>query len=232
MNRIEYVRPEMIETRSFEIIGEELSRQNIKLRHLISDDTCPIKSEPVIKRVIHTTADFDYADSLVFSEDALLKAANLFSEGCVIVTDTNMALSGINKTALKKLGIEAVCYMADEDVAKEAKERGITRASVSMERAAALSKPVIYAIGNAPTALVSIYENYKKAKDDNDGDPLSIPGLIIGVPVGFVNVVAAKELIMESGLPYIVAAGRKGGSNVAAAIVNAMMYQLTRKDMQ
>lgn len=228
MKEYEFVLPEQIEARSFEIIKEELQVQNITLRKLGSDADCPIKSEPVYKRVIHTTADFDYAHNLVFSSDALEEAYKLLTTGCVIVTDTNMALSGINKGALSKLGIEAFCYMADESVIAEAKDRGMTRAAVSMERAAAHNKPVIYAIGNAPTALITIYEAYEDYKKSGASDNYHVPGLIIGVPVGFVNVIPAKEMIIDSGLPYIVALGRKGGSNVAAAIVNALMYQLTR----
>lgn len=227
--KLEFLRPDEIETRSFEIIEEELEMRDLKSGKLISDESCPIKSEPVVKRVIHTTADFDYASNLVFSEDALTQAYELLTKGCIIVTDTNMALAGINKTALNELGIRACCFMADESVAEEAKERGVTRATVSMERAAKLDKPVIYAVGNAPTALISLYEAHERYKKNPDDPVYHIPGLIIAVPVGFVNVVAAKELIIESGLPYIAARGRKGGSNVAAAIVNALMYQLTRK---
>ena len=174
-----------------------------------------------MKRVIHTSADFDYAKNLVFSQDAVAKGIEALKKGCDIVTDTQMAKAGINKTILGKLGGQVHCFMSDPDVAAEAKERGITRAIVSMERAAALPKPCIFAIGNAPTALISIKEQMEK-------DQLH-PALIIGVPVGFVNVVESKELIIESGLaPYIVARGRKGGSNVAAAICNALLYQITR----
>ena len=215
-----YIKPDEIETKSFKIIDEELAMRGIVLPLEASDkahDGCRIRRAPVIKRVIHTTADFDYADNLLFSDDALIRAEKLLKSGCVIVTDTNMAYAGINKKALDKLGAECICYMADEDVAREAAVRGVTRATVSMERTIELDRPVIYAVGNAPTALVSIYENRLKLR----------PGLVIGVPVGFVNVVAAKELIISSDIPYIVARGRKGGSNVAAAIVNALMYQLT-----
>ena len=149
------------------------------------------------------------------------KGIEALKKGCDIVTDTQMAKAGINKTILGKLGGQVHCFMSDPDVAAEAKERGITRAIVSMERAAALPKPCIFAIGNAPTALISIKEQMEK--------DLLHPALIIGVPVGFVNVVESKELIIESGLaPYIVARGRKGGSNVAAAICNALLYQITR----
>ena len=200
------VLPEEIEKRSFEIIGQELGA--IELDPL---------EEPVIKRVIHTTADFEYVKNLKFSEDAVSKGIEALKKGAVIVTDTQMGRAGINKSTLEALGGEAFCFMADEDVAAKAKANGTTRATASMDKAAALDKPVIFAIGNAPTALVRLYELIKE-------DRLK-PELIIGVPVGFVNVVESKELIMELDIPYIVAKGRKGGSNVAAAICNAMLYQ-------
>ena len=174
--------------------------------------------KPIIKRVIHTTADFSYADTLCFSDGAVEAGLAALREGCDIVTDTNMGKSGINKTRLAQYGGEVHCFMADEDVAKEAKSRGTTRAVISMEKSATLGKDVIYAIGNAPTALIRLYELIAEGKIH--------PKLIIGVPVGFVNVVEAKELIMTADVPYIVARGRKGGSNVAAAICNALLYQL------
>lgn len=209
---IEIIKPMDIEKKSFEIITE-----------LLGDRKLDPENELVIKRVIHTTADFEYADSLTFSEHAVTKGIEALKTGCHIVTDTQMAKSGINKAALKKLGCEAHCFMSDDDVAEEAKERGVTRAVVSMERAAGLAtsgKPLIFAIGNAPTALIKIKELFDEEKIN--------PALVIGVPVGFVNVVESKELIIESSMPHIVARGRKGGSNVAAAICNAMMYQITR----
>ena len=207
---LEIVKPMDIEKRSFEIITE-----------LLGDTPIPKENELVVKRVIHTSADFDYAKNLVFSQDAVAKGIEALKSGCDIVTDTQMAKAGINKTILGKLGGQVHCFMSDPDVAAEAKERGITRAIVSMERAAALPKPCIFAIGNAPTALISIKEQMEKGQLH--------PALIIGVPVGFVNVVESKELIIQSGLaPYIVARGRKGGSNVAAAICNALLYQITR----
>lgn len=205
--QIEYVRPDEIEKRSFEIIGRELEQRGIVLDAV---------QEPVTKRVIHTTADFDYADTLVYSENAVEKARNLIKNGAHIVTDTNMAKAGINKKRLAGYGGEVHCFMADEDVAAEAKSRGVTRATVSMERAAALHRPVIFAIGNAPTALISLHEMMQKG--------VFTPAFIIGVPVGFVNVEAAKELIIQSEVPHIVNRGRKGGSNVAAAICNALVY--------
>jgi precorrin-8X/cobalt-precorrin-8 methylmutase len=202
---LQNVLPEEIEKRSFEIIGQELG--DVKLDPL---------EEPVIKRVIHTTADFEYLNNLKFSEDAVAKGIEALKKGAIIVTDTQMARAGINKGTLEALGGEALCFMADEDVAAAAKANGTTRATASMDKAAALSKPVIFAIGNAPTALVRIYELIREGRLK--------PELIIGVPVGFVNVVESKELIMELEVPYIVAKGRKGGSNVAAAICNAMLY--------
>ena len=203
----EQMKPMDIEKRSFAIITE-----------LLGDRRLDPENELVIKRVIHTTADFDY---VAFSDHAVQKAIAALRAGCDIVTDTQMAKAGINKTILASLGGEVHCFMSDADVAAEAKERGVTRAFVSMERAAALPKPCIFAIGNAPTALFSL-ENLMEA------DKLR-PALIIGVPVGFVNVVESKERIIKAAAaPYIVSRGRKGGSNVAAAICNAMLYQIRR----
>ena len=203
------IKPMDIEKRSFEIITE-----------LLGDRKLDAENEPVIKRAIHTTADFDYADNLVFSAHAVTTGVQALRGGCDIVTDTQMARSGINKRILAELGGEVRCFMSDADVAQEAKERGITRAFVSMERAAKLTKPCIFAIGNAPTALVAIHTLAAQKKLN--------PVLVIGVPVGFVNVVESKELIIHSSIPHIVARGRKGGSNVAAAICNAMLYQIKR----
>ena len=211
MEKIEFVLPGDIEKRSFEIIGEELKERGI---------TLPAEEEPVTKRVIHTSADFEYAQTMCYSKNAVQVARELLRRGASIVTDTNMAKAGINKTALAKLGGEVYCFMADEDVAREAKERQVTRATVSMERAAALPGPVIFAIGNAPTALISLYELMEQGKFR--------PEFVIGVPVGFVNVVQAKELFLESDVPYIINRGRKGGSNVAAAICNALLYGIER----
>ena len=208
---LEIIKPMDIEKRSFEIISGILAEEGI---------TLDPQNEQVVKRVIHTTADFDYVKNLVFSENAVQKAKEALLGGCDIVTDTQMARSGINKTILARLGGEVHCFMADADVAAEAKERGVTRAFVSMEKASRLEKPVMFAIGNAPTALIAIDELIKAGR-------LS-PKLIIGVPVGFVNVVESKELIISSGVPHIVARGRKGGSNVAACIVNALLYQIAR----
>ena len=204
--QLQRVAPADIEERSMEIIGQELGERAF-----------PADQLPVIKRVIHTSADFDYADNLVFSAGAVEQGVAAIKGGCTIVTDTQMAFSGVNKRVLEKFGGKAVCFMSDPDVAAEAKARGETRATVSMERAAALEGPVILAVGNAPTALVRACQLMDEGKFR--------PALVIGVPVGFVNVVESKELLLTMDVPHIVARGRKGGSNVAAAICNALLYQ-------
>lgn len=209
MENIEYVRPQDIEKRSFAIISKELEEKGIVL---------PKEQELVTKRAIHTSADFDYAKTMTYSAHAVEIAKKLIQNGADIVTDTNMALAGVNKKELAKYGGEAHCFMAEEEVAKIAKERGVTRAAVSMEKAAQIEKPVIFAIGNAPTALIELYEMIQSGKYR--------PAFIIGVPVGFVNVEAAKDLILKTDVPYIINRGRKGGSNIAAAICNALLYEL------
>ncbi len=204
---LENMLPKDIERRSFEIISSELGDKRLDPRN-----------EAVIKRVIHTTADFDYVDNLCFSENAVEAMRSAIKNGASVVTDTQMARAGINKGSLARFGGEAYCFMSDEDVAKKAKENGTTRAVASMDKAAELDGDIIFAIGNAPTALVRLYELIKEGRVSPKG--------IIAVPVGFVNVVEAKELIFELDCPYIVARGRKGGSNVAAAICNAILYSL------
>lgn len=206
-----HMKPADIEKRSFAIITEELGGR-----------TFPEGVAEVVKRVIHTSADFDYADNLCFSPDAVEQAKAALEAGATIVTDTNMALAGISKPTIAKLGDRAVCLMADEAVAREAKERGVTRATVSMEHAAKLDGPLIFAIGNAPTALIRLHELIEEGA--------VLPALVIGVPVGFVNVVESKELFLGGDTPYIIARGRKGGSNVAAAIVNALLYQIIKRE--
>lgn len=213
MENIEYVRPQDIEKRSFAIISKELEEKGIVL---------PKEQELVTKRAIHTSADFDYAKTMTYSDHAVEIAKRLIQNGADIVTDTNMALAGVNKKELAKYGGEAHCFMAEEEVAKIAKERGVTRAAVSMEKAAQIEKPVIFAIGNAPTALIELYEMMQSGKYR--------PAFIIGVPVGFVNVEAAKDLILKTDVPYIINRGRKGGSNIAAAICNALLYELRDKN--
>lgn len=203
------VLPTEIEKRSFEIITSELLAKGIN----VSEDKAA-----VVKRCIHTTADFEYANSLFFSEDAIGTAKRLIREGAHIVTDTNMALSGINKKELAKYGGSVHCFMADEEIAKKAKEQGCTRATMSMRHATTLEEKLIFVVGNAPTALVTLAE----MTDRNE----YTPEFVIGVPVGFVNVEAAKNMIIERKIPSIVNRGRKGGSNVAAAIVNAILYEM------
>ena len=200
--------PAKIEARSMEIIENEL--------------TVPVPEEnkAVVKRVIHATADFDYALSLAFSDGAVEKALAALREGCDIVTDTQMARSGISKPACEKLGCEVHCFMSDPDVAEAARTNGSTRAVASMEKAAGLAKPLIFVIGNAPTALLKLCELINEGRVS--------PRLVIGVPVGFVNILEAKDALMNTDVPYIAAKGRKGGSTVAAAIVNALLYQITR----
>ena len=199
----DYTKPNEIEDRSFEIIRGELPR--------------PIDPAlaPVILRVIHTTADFEYLDTLEFSEGVVEHAVSALRQSVSIVSDTNMVKAGIDKTRLGRFGGEAMCFMSDEDVAAQARQNGSTRALASVDKAARLNRPLIYAVGNAPTALLRICQ-LKEAG-------LFSPALVIGVPVGFVNVVESKELLTRSGIPYITARGRKGGSNVAAAICNALL---------
>lgn len=212
MREIEYLLPEEIERRSFEIISQELQKREMIL---------PVEEENIVKRVIHSSADFDYAKTLCFSKGAVPAIKRLIRDGADIVTDTNMALAGINKKVLADFGGKAHCFMAQEEVALLAKQRNVTRAAVSMEMAAAIEKPVIFAIGNAPTALIKLHELAGKKGWK--------PAFIIGVPVGFVNVEAAKELILDSEIPHIVNRGRKGGSNIAAAICNAVLYACKKK---
>lgn len=221
LNELEQVRPADIEKRSFEIITEELGD-----KELIPG------TEPVVKRCIHTSADFDYADNLVFSDHVIERALTALRNGASIVTDTQMAKAGINKKRLAQYGGEVHCFMADEDVAQTAKRNGTTRAAACMDKAAAMWRDrdrrekdadgengLIFAIGNAPTALVRLYELINEGKLK--------PELIIAAPVGFVNVVQSKELILTlKDIPYIVARGRKGGSNIAACICNSLLYML------
>ena len=210
LTELEQVRPADIEKRSFEIITEELG-----------DRVLLPGTEPIVKRCIHTSADFEYADNLVFSDHAVDRALDAVRRGASIVTDTQMARAGINKKRLARYGGEAHCFMSDEDVAETARLNGTTRAAACMDKAAELygNERLIFAVGNAPTALVRLYELV------NEG--VLRPELIIGVPVGFVNVVQSKELILGlKDTPYIVARGRKGGSNIAACICNALLYML------
>lgn len=202
--------PADIERTSMSIIRAELLQRNISL--------CP-ENEAVILRVIHTTADFDYAENLRFSPDAVARGVAALHRGAHIVTDTNMACAGVSKPSLAKLGGQVHCFMADEDVAEAARSNSTTRAVASMDKAAKLFPNALYAVGNAPTALLRLEELL--------ADGLR-PALIVAVPVGFVNVVESKERIFAAcraaDVPVIAAMGRKGGSNVAAAVCNALLY--------
>ena len=201
-----FTTPSEIERESMRLIGTELAARGICV---------PEARRAVVLRVIHTTADFDYAENLRFTQGSIR-----LPHGGMIVTDTNMALSGINRTALSRLGMDACCFMAEDEVAREAKARGTTRAVVSMDRAAALYPGAVFAVGNAPTALLRLAERIEEGLR---------PALVIGVPVGFVNVTESKERALavceRYGVPAIFALGRKGGSNVAAAICNALLYE-------
>lgn len=201
--------PEEIEKRSFEIIGEELEQMGVQLNPA---------HESIIKRAIHTSADFEYVNTLIFSENVVEKTLSILKEGATIITDTNMGKAGINKTACKKFNINVECFIADDEVAQIAKENGTTRAVASMDKASTLTGNLIFAIGNAPTALIRLCELIEENKIN--------PSLIIGVPVGFVNVVESKELLLSTTTNYIVNKGRKGGSNIAAAICNALLYNV------
>ena len=209
----EVIKPAEIEKRSFEIITDELKEKGIAV--------CE-ENEMVVKRVIHASADFEYAKTLVFSHNVVEKAKKILKSGkAVIVTDTQMAKSGVNKSALASLKAECHCFMSDEDVALSARVSNSTRASASAQKAASLFKNneenVIYAVGNAPTALITLCS----LKDSG----VFSPAIVIGVPVGFVNVVQSKDLAVQTFENYIVATGRKGGSTIAAAILNALMYE-------
>lgn len=209
------MKPMEIEKKSFAIIAEKLEQR-------YPGRKADPEYDLLIRRIIHTTADFEYFETMAFSEHAVEKMKTAIEKGCHIVTDTTMALSGINKKTLARFGGEVHCFIADEDVAAEAKARGVTRSLVSMEKAAKLNKPLVFVIGNAPTALQSICSLYREGK--------LRPEMVIGVPVGFVNVVEAKEELMATVPDYIVARGRKGGSNVAASIVNAVLYQMVTRE--
>lgn len=207
---IENINPNDIERISMNIIESELGDTS----HLSKGEKL------VVKRVIHTTADFEYLDNLKFSKNAIDIAKNILKQGAVIVTDTQMAFSGISKPALRALNCEIHCFMSDSDVAEAAKKNGTTRAVVSIDKAAKkfFDKNIIFVVGNAPTALIRICELAESGK-------LS-PSFVVGTPVGFVNVVQSKNMIMQTDIPYIVADGRKGGSTVAAAVCNAILYQI------
>ena len=207
---LENVKPMDIEKRSMEIIGQELAEKGI---------TLPADKAHIIKRVIHTTADFEYAENLVFTKNAVSLGVAALRKGTPIVTDTNMAKAGISRPGLEKLGSHVMCFMADPAVAQRAEAQGTTRAAAAMEQAAQVCPGAVLAIGNAPTALFAIARQMERGQ---------FPAMLIGVPVGFVNVEEAKEQVLalcrRFEVPAILAMGRKGGSNVAAAICNALLY--------
>ncbi len=210
-----FMSPSEIEAESMRRIGEELSRMDV---------TFPGEEMPVIRRVIHTTADFDYATNLYFSRDAVRRGKQALALGGCVITDTNMALAGISKPSCRSFGNTVCCFMADEEIARRAKEEGTTRAWAAMGYAAKLYPDGIYVIGNAPTALLRLEELIRAEE--------ARPSLIVGVPVGFVNVIESKQRIIECcrdyEIPVIAARGRKGGSTVAAAIINALFYEMAR----
>lgn len=217
-NRVDYIKnPQMIEEESFHIIQEIIDKE---FPNFVFFNTT---EEKIIKRVIHTSADFDYLKNLVFSNDVITELETFFLAGNgTIFTDTTMALSGINKRILDKLGIRYECYIADPEVAEQAKAKGMTRSMAGIERAANVEGPKLFVIGNAPTAIFKLLELIDKKE--------LAASAVIGAPVGFVGAAESKEALFESDVPSIVARGRKGGSNVAAAIINAMLYQLVERE--
>ena len=215
ITEIRHVLPEDIEKTSFAIIEQELREKGREI---------PEDRKHVVLRVIHTTADFEYLDTLQFSDGVLETASAAIRRGARIVTDTTMAMAGINKRKLASFGGEVRCYIADPDVAEQARREGTTRSAAAVDKAVREAEqsgvPLIFAVGNAPTALLALEEKIRKG---------CRPELVVAVPVGFVNVVEAKERIMRSGVPFICSRGRKGGSNVAAAIINAILYRMERQ---
>ncbi|AGX44216.1 precorrin-8X methylmutase [Clostridium saccharobutylicum] len=201
--------PMGIEARSFEIIGEEMGPHSFSEEELL-----------IIKRTIHTTADFEYKDLVEISKDAIETGKNLLRNGAKIYTDTNMALNGINKMSLAKTNSSVICYVNEPEVHKEAKEKGITRSMAAVEKACT-DNVDIFVFGNAPTALFRLKELIKEGK--------ATPKLIIAVPVGFVGAAESKENMDELNIPYIRVKGRKGGSTVAASIINALMYMVVER---
>lgn len=206
--------PQDIEKRSFEIIGEELGDKINKF------DEATL---PVIKSVIHTTADFEYADLIEFMNDAINSGKEALKKGCKIYCDTNMIVNGASKMVLSKFNCEAYCLVADSEVVKEAKEKGVTRSIVGMEKAAKDPNTKIFLIGNAPTALYQLKEMIER-------NEIEKPALVVGVPVGFVGAAESKEAFKSLGIPYITINGRKGGSTVAVSILHGILYQMYQRE--
>lgn len=207
-------KPEKIEDKSFVIIEEEMDKEVLKR---FSEEELL-----VVKRVIHATADFEYAEIIKFVKDPISKAKETLKNDCIIYTDTNMIKSGINKGVLKKLNAKVVNYVSDEDVIEEAKKRNTTRSIVSIEKAIREDKPSIFVIGNAPTALYSLMEHIKEGKIS--------PDLVIACPIGFVGAEESKKDFENLNMTSVITRGRKGGSTVCVAIVNALMYLIQERE--
>jgi precorrin-8X/cobalt-precorrin-8 methylmutase len=200
-----FLKPEQIESESFRIIDSEIGPHQF-------DDA----QWPIVRRVIHTTADFELAEQLHFSWGAIDKALTALHGGAKILCDTNMVLSGVNKTRLAKLGGSIACHVADPQIAVEAKQAGLTRSTFALRKGVA-EGCTIFLIGNAPTALFELLRLAEAGEVQ--------PDLIVGVPVGFVGAAESKDALLATDLPYISIEGRKGGSAIAAAILNALMIQ-------
>lgn len=207
-------KPEDIEKRSFEIITEELGEKVEKFTE---------EELPIVKRVIHTTADFEYADLIEFLGNPISSAKKVLSGGCKIYCDTNMIVNGLSKTILKKFNCVPYTLVSDAEVSKKAKERGVTRSIVGMEHAGKDKETKIFLIGNAPTALYKLKEMIEK-------NEIEKPALVVGVPVGFVGASESKEVFKETKVPYITINGRKGGSTVAVSILHGILYQIYKRE--
>jgi len=197
------MKPHEIEANSFAIIDAEAGPHNF------DPDAWKI-----VRRMIHTTADFEYMDMVRISDNAVSAGVNAIRNGCTVITDTNMAKTGIRKEPLERFGGRCECFMADPEVGALAKERGVTRARVAVEKAASMMENGIYVVGNAPTALLHLLEMIERKE--------AHPALVVGLPVGFVNAAESKAALMETKVPFISNVGRKGGSNVAASVINAI----------
>lgn len=203
--------PMNIEKRSFEIIEEELGSKINEFSEM---------EKPIVKRVIHTTADFEYADLIDIKNEAINSGIEALKSGCKIYCDTNMIVNGLSKNIMGKFGVSAYSLVSDEEVMREAKERGVTRSIVGMEKALKDEETKIFLIGNAPTALFTLLENMKGNE----------PKLIVGVPVGFVGASESKEELAKYNVPYIRIKGRKGGSTVAVSILHGILYQMYKRE--
>ncbi|MBU1169429.1 MAG: precorrin-8X methylmutase [Proteobacteria bacterium] len=198
------MKPQDIETMSFQIIESEAGN------HGFSDEHWPI-----VRRMVHTSADFEYIKSIRFHPDAVAAGVAAIRAGKNIITDTTMALSGIRKASINGFGGQVFCHVADPEISRKAKEQGVTRSRLAVDEATSDMDGGIYAIGNAPTALLRLMELIREKK--------ATPALVLGFPVGFVNAAESKAELLDMDIPYITNVGRKGGSNIAAAVVNALI---------